>query len=152
MQGNFWLINSPDQIAERTTNLARHLRENWTGPVAIQPKPYKKGRSLDQNALYQRWARQYASYLLHKSDADVTEEEHEAMKITLQRHCYADTGWDFLITHQVDLFTGESKPARQKTSRLNTSEMSGFMEWVQAKAANDGLILESLGEYAELMR
>ena len=108
-----------------------------------------KQRTLDQNALFQHWARQYAEHLLNRKP---TEADHEAMKYTLQRHCYADTAFDFLITSKKDLFTGSEKPDRAPTSKLKTGEMFAFMEWVQAKAADAGLILEAKGEYADLKR
>lgn len=108
----------------------------------------KGTRSIDQNALFQKWAREYACHVLKKPK--VSEAEHEAMKYTLQRHCYAETGWDYLLGEKRDLFTGEVKPDRAHTSGFDKGEMHQFLNWVQARAANDGLILESLGEYKEL--
>jgi hypothetical protein len=112
---------------------------------AIEPR-----RSIDQNALFQKWSREYACHFLNKQT--VTEAEHEAMKYTLQRHCYAETGWPYLLGEKRDLFTGEVKPDRAHTSGFDKGEMHQFLNWVQNRAAQDGLLLESLGEYAQLQQ
>ena len=153
MQGQFFKIDSPDQIAPRLEFLSEWLREhwNWEKPVCLQPQPYRQNRKLSQNALYQVWAREFAAHTLKKAKAEVTDLEHKAMKITLQRHGYA-AGMKYLVIMVADLFTGTEKPQRRSTSDLDTGEMFAYMEWVQATAAEQGLILESTGEYDELRR
>jgi len=116
--------------------------------ITVEVKGGKRRRSIEQNALYQLWARDYAKHLLGREK--ITEAEHEAMKMTLQRHCYIENGWSFLIEVLPDMFGGKAKPSRRSTTDFDKGEMHQFMNWVQYKAADDGLILESLGEYAEL--
>ena len=106
-------------------------------------------RSLDQNSLFQKWARQYAAHLTGIPENEIPDKVHEHMKYTLQRHCYAAMGWDFLLTEHEDLFTKKRRLDRRSTRDMDTGEMFAFMEWIQSRAADDGLILESLGEYAE---
>ena len=149
MQGQFYLVTKIDEIPIRITAFGRALRENWNGdPVCWKAEKYVPPRSQDQNALLHVWCEKYACHLLNK--AKVSSEEKEAMKYTLQRHCYADMSWSFLITQKTDLFTGESKPDRASTTKFKRGEMFDYMCWIQAKAANDGLILESTGEYLML--
>ena len=116
----------------------------------VQFIEHQNHRSLDQNALFQKWAREYACHLLNKDK--VSKEEHEAMKYTLQRQCYAQMGWDYLLARRTDLMTGEQKVERRSTTDFDVGEMYQFMNWIQASAAERGLILESLGEYQELQR
>jgi hypothetical protein len=113
-------------------------------------KAEPKRRSLDQNALFQKWARTFAAHVFKVKESEVTDTQHEAMKISLQRKCYAQTGWKFLIVHYPDAFGGESKPQRAPTSKMEKGELHSFLDWVQMFAAEDGLTLESLGEYADL--
>ena len=111
-----------------------------------------KRRSLDQNALFQKWARTFAAHEFGVTEEQVTETQHEAMKISLQRQCYAATGWDFLIVFYPDAFGGKSKPQRAPTSKMGKGELHQFLTWVQSFAAERGLILESLGEYHKLQQ
>lgn len=142
----YWQVSNQEQL----TNLIEFQTQAL---LAGKHLTYKIGkpesaRSQSQNALFQVWAREYACHLLNQHK--VTEEQQEDMKYTLQRHCYAEMGWDYLISRNADLFTGEEKPARAPTKRFGVGEMHQFLNWVQMKAANDGLILESKGEYKEL--
>jgi hypothetical protein len=152
MQGQFFKIDSPQDLDRYGPRFLRWMRDNWSQyPACIKVTKYSHPRSIDQNSLYQKWSRQYAAHLLKKTESEVTEEEHEAMKYTLQRHCYKDTAWEFLLGVKRDLFTGEEKPDRARTHNFDTGEMHQFLNWIQAKAADDGLILESLGEYRDMV-
>jgi len=119
--------------------------------ASVQMASSKTRRSIEQNALFQVWARQFAAHL--KGSHDVTDDEHEDTKYTLQRACYAATGWDFLIEVRRDLLKGkDGPPGRKSTAKLSPGEMFQFMEWVQMLAAEKGLILEAHGEYADLQQ
>ena len=106
-------------------------------------------RSLDQNALLNIWARDYATHPLKKKPTD---EQQEAMRITLQRACYAALKYDWLIEDTKDLFTGSVKKQRRSTTKFGKGEMTMFLDWIQHRAAEDGLVLEAKGEYLELSR
>jgi len=140
------IANSEQALEGVITTLRDQWKESHYLRVTIKRG---KTRNLDQNALFQVWARQYAESIFCRLVTDV---EHEAMKYTLQKHCYADTGWEFLIGEKHDLFTEEVRRDRAKTSQLETGEMFQFMEWIQARGADSGLILESLGEYDRLKK
>jgi hypothetical protein len=150
MTGDFWIARTPTELRERVQYFVQHCdslpADQW--PVCWKAEKYKHPRSLDQNSLLHKWCREYAVHLLKRDD--VTEDEKEAMRITLQRACYAATGWDWLIEHVPDLFSGETKPQRRSTRKMDKGEMHLMLNWIQQRAAEDGLILESLGEYREL--
>lgn len=146
-QGQFWLVRSPGELDHRLAAYGDYLRERNEWPVCWQMKPYEHPRTMSQNALLHVWCRDYAEHLLkHKA----SEEEVLAMKYTLQRHCYAATGWDFLIKWRKDLFTGKQKAERASTTDMGQGEMFQYMTWIQTAAADDGLILEAKGEYLDL--
>ena len=107
-------------------------------------------RTLSQNALLHVWLRSYASHLLKKKLELVSEREVGYMKMTAKRRCYADTGWGWLIEHRQDLITKESSKGLTSSKKWSKGELFNFMEWLQAYGANDGLILESSGEYEAL--
>jgi len=146
MTGDYFIARNPGELRERLEYFRQHLEERNEWPIAWKVK--KHTRSLDQNSLLQVWARQYVCHLLaveKPSDAEL-----EAMKVTLKRSCYAENGWSWLIEDVKDLFTGESSKRLKSSADYDVGEMHSFLDWVQRKAANDGLILESLGEFQEL--
>ena len=109
-------------------------------------------RSLDQNALFHVWLTEAAAYYLSKPAKEVTKTDIESMKITVKRHYYAATGDSFMIEQVQDIWRGKSKPALTSSASWKRGEMFNVLTWFQIKAANDGLILESKGEYAKLQR
>lgn len=139
-------LDTREQIDHFLLLLAKRRSTNKSTTVCFSSPDTK--RSIDQNALFQKWAREYACHTLNKQT--VSEAEHDAMKYTLQRHAYADTGWAYLLGEKRDLFTGEVKPDRAHTKNFDKGEMHQFLNWVQNRAAQDGLMLESLGEYQQL--
>lgn len=148
MMGDYWIARNPGELRERVGHFANHLEERNEFPICWQAKRYTDPRSLDQNALLHVWSGEYARHLLNKSK--VSEVEKEAMRITLQRHCYAEESWPWLIEDTKDLFTGEVKKQRRSTTKFHKGEMTQYLDWIQRRAANDGLILEARGEYADL--
>lgn len=148
MNGDAWIARNPGELRARLEFFAKHLEDRNVWPICWKAKKYTDARSLDQQALLHVWATEFACHMLDK--AKVAETEKEAMRITLQRKCYADTGWEWLIESVTDLFTGVVKPQRRSTTKFDKGEMTLFLSWVQQEAANRGLILESQGEYREL--
>lgn len=148
MNGDHWIIRNPGEAGRVLGFFQKHLEERNQWPICWAPKKYTAPRSLPQNALFQKWAREYVQHLLKvpaPSDA-----QHEAMKITLKRAAYTANGWPWLLEEVTDLFTRETSKRLRSSTKYDKGEMHMFLNWVQAKAADDGLILESLGEYREL--
>ncbi len=135
-------------------NFQAHVEELWeknkyvTFEWRIGPD-----RSMNQNALFHLWAREYAASLLGAGQKDVSEEILEGMKRTLKRECYRDTAWPFLTIKLRNLFSGEEKTDFRSSSNFKRGEMFQFMEWIQGYAAqHHNLILEAKGEFAKLKR
>ena len=91
-------------------------------PWAVTIEPYKEKRTLNQNALYWKWVGIIAQDTGNDPDA-----VHEALK---QR---------FLIPVEIT-FMGDKIPYRS-TARLNTGEMSNYMDRVHALASEMGIVL-----------
>lgn len=109
-------------------------------------------RSLDQNALFHAWLTECAAYYLSKPKDDVTPTDVESMKITAKRHYYASTGAAFMVEEVKDIWRGNTKKSYTSSARWSRGEMFDVLTWLQMKAANDGLILESKGEFNKLQR
>jgi len=148
-QGRFWKIDTPKQVDERIEYLAAWLRELPADqfPIVITPTKYSPQRSLSQNALYHVWVRKLCQETMGWGKP--TKEQEKAMGYTLIRHCYADKAWPFLMTKNMDLLTGEERPAPAAISDLSKAEMAQFMDWVQYFGATKGVMLESRGEFQD---
>ena len=109
-------------------------------------------RSLDQNALFHVWLTEAAAYYLSKPIKEVTPTDVESMKITVKRHYYAETGAPFMIEKVQDVWRNKTKEAYTSSKRWKRGEMFNVLTWFQMRAANDGLILESKGEFNKLQR
>lgn len=110
-------------------------------------------RSIDQNSLLHVWLTEYAAHLLDKDKKRVTRGELEGMKRHAKRMYYAETGQPWMVHEVINPADPEQKK-RDFTSSgdWKRGEMYHFLTWLQVKAAGDGLILESRGEYADLQR
>jgi len=140
--GQFWLVKDKGQIDERVEFFRRWLKTDWDGsyPIKWEVGKYKAKRSLSQNALFHVWCREIASHFASKG-ADVNE---ESMKELL---CYKHLGTEdrvvgkTVITNQV-----------RQTSKLDTGEMTYFLDKVLAWALDHGVKVTNPpdSEYAKL--
>jgi len=110
-------------------------------------------RSLDQNALLHVWLTEYVAFLLNKSKKAVSKEELEGIKRTAKRRYYVETGAEWMLVTPFDPWSKqEGKRVLRSSKDYTRGEMFLFLTWLQNTAANDGLVLESRGEYAKLQR
>lgn len=150
-----WLINPTEQ--QTITDFIAFFRDTIAKKKHFQVtvKEFNK-RSLDQNALFHVWVGQYFEFITNVKLSDLnTKQKSKAIVSTkrgLKRACYADTHWKFLLTKLKDPFTGKEDIEAESTTNYDVGEMYQFMEWVQNKAAQDGLILEALGQFKELKK
>jgi len=114
---------------------------------------FGEDRSIDQNSLFHVWLTEYAAHLLKKDKKQVTKGEVEGMKRHVKKTYYHQTGYAFLVHEIVNPKTPEQK-RREFTSSSDwkVPEMFEFMTWLQMMAANDGLVLESKGQYQKLQK
>lgn len=110
-------------------------------------------RSLDQNALFHVWHTEYAAYLLSKDKRNVTRGELEGVKRITKKNYYNETGLAHMVHRVVNPFNPEqSKLDYTSSADWKQGEMFDFLTWLQMKAAGDGLVLESKGEFNKLQK
>ena len=148
--GEAWTVNSDHTEASFIGHVKRLRAEH--GYLTFPAPRVGEERSLSQNALLHAWAREYAAYLLKKTGEDVTKGELAGMKRTIKLRYNADHPNNFIIHEIVDPFTKNTKQDVTSSGDWKTGELYMVMEWVQLTAANDGLILESKGQYEKLKR
>lgn len=146
--GQAWKIASLKQLEAFNEHnkklLEKHKIITYDEPV------YGAVRSLDQNALFHMWMRQVTAQMLGKKVSDIDEGELEGTKRRFKLWFYKEAGQHWIVHTVLDSFTGESKKDVRSTSRFTKGQMFMFMEFVQDKAAEYSIMLESKGEYASL--
>jgi len=110
-------------------------------------------RSIDQNSLMHLWLSQYAAHLIGKNYKQVTEEELEGIKKIAKKRYYLHSGASWMVTRPVDPFTKqEGQLMFRSSSYYSVGEMFLFLTWLQLSAADDGIVLESRGQFSKLQR
>ena len=109
-----------------------------------------KDRSLDQNSLFHAWLTEWIAYKLNKDKRMVTKPELAGIKRTMKKLAYIHLRADFLIHEIKDYSTGETKKDYTSSKDWKRGEMCQVLELMQNIAAEDGLILESKGEFKRL--
>lgn len=108
-------------------------------------------RSLDQNALLHVWLTEYVAFILRKDKRDITPAEVAGIKRAAKKDFYTETGRDWMVHKIADPWN----PSQQKTDFTSSKnwkvgEMFEFLTWLQARGVNDGIVLESKGQYKKL--
>lgn len=117
------------------------------------PKPrIGRDRSLDQNALFYVWLTEYAAHLLKVDKKSVRKGVIEGMKRTVKKEFYLETGQSFMIHEVHSPLTGERKRDYTSSGDWKVGEMFMVLTWLQMFAANDGVVLESIGQYEKFKR
>lgn len=149
-----WTIDSKHTLQAFISNVTELWEEHkhiTYGAPRIGPD-----RSIDQNALFHVWLTEYAAHLLNKTKKDVTKGEVEGMKRHVKREYCREFSSQFSCKFIVHLVinpkTGETKRDYTSSKDWKQPEMYHVLTWLQMKAANDGLILESKGKFAKLKR
>lgn len=110
-------------------------------------------RSLDQNALLHVWAAECWFHYQSLPKGKIKSDEMESIKRSLKKMAYIENRWPWLLHTVVDVFDGnKSKKDYTSSKTWARGEMYMFLTWLQMRAANDGLILESKGEFNKLQR
>lgn len=122
------------------------------GVITYSAPRIGKEVSLDQKALFNIWVRAYAAHILDKTPKQVTLGEHEGMKRHIKKCFNSQHPNKFMVHDVINPVTKQSKKDYTSTKAWKVGEAFIVMEWLQLYAANDGLILESLGQYEKLKR
>lgn len=145
-----FIVNSPVSLAAFPAWVARKFAEHKYLTFSFR---IGKDRSLDQNALLHVWLTEYAAYLLKKGKKQVTEAELEGMKRIAKKQYYSETGAQWMVFRPLNPRTGEEGQLQFRSSaNYKTGEMFLFLTWLQMKAADDGCVLESRGQFNKLQQ
>ena len=145
-----WTIDSDHTEAAFIAGLKALRAEH--GCITYSAPRIGKEVSLDQKALLNIWIRAYAAHILEKTPKQVTLGEHEGMKRHIKKGFNSRHPNNFMVHDVINPITKESKKDYTSTKAWKVGEAFMVMEWLQMFAANDGLILESLGQYEKLKR
>lgn len=139
--GEFWKIDSLEQLAQRMKFLEAHIREtyNFEVPLQITAKPYSPKRSVNANALFHVWCRELSRYF---ENANIKLNEEDA-KLLLKNMFLGREDRQIGAT----LIEGQVR----QTSKLTSGEMKLFMDQVLAWGAEKGCAL-SLPEDNEYVK
>lgn len=146
--GQHWVVNSEHSktafIAQVDKWFAEHKHLTFPAPRI------GKDRSLPQNALFHVFCTEWVAYKLNKPTNLVAKAELEGMKRTTKKLAYIHLRQDFLIHTITDYDTGATKKEYTSSKGWKRGEMFMVLELMQNLAAEDGLILESKGEFKKL--
>ena len=145
-----WTVNSEHSEAAYIAHIKALRLEH--GYLTFSPPRVGKDRSLTANALFHVWCGDYAAHLLKKHKSKVTKGEMEGMKRIIKKRYNVSHSNNFMVHDVVNPFGGESRKDYTSSADWKSGEMFVVMEWLQMYAANDGLILESIGQYDKLKR
>lgn len=132
------------KIVEENFERDRYTVYKWrTGPMA----------SLPQVALAHIWLKKWVAHIYRKKEGDVTKEEVEKLKRQAKFKFYLETSESFVMEWMYDAMAPDKK-SLQPTSITDWGheQMFLFMEWMQYRAAEGGLALESIGEHKKLKK
>lgn len=149
--GERFTVNSKFSLEQACHWLAENFDKKKYSTYSVK---HGEARSLDQNALFHVWALEYACYLakINKDTIDKVLRERfmEGMKDKLKREFYKESGRTWLVVDKIDPETGEVRRGWRSSANYLHDEMFEFMTWIQSKAIDDGIILESKGEYKKM--
>lgn len=145
-------INSPTSRLAFNVYVDKQYSEH--GYITFDAPRIGADRSLNQNALFHVWASEYVAYRLNKNKKAVLKGELAGMKRIIKQR-FNVTNPDFsswMVLDVVNPFNGQIKKDYTSSSDWKKGEMYLVLTWFQMVAAEDGLILESRGEFAKLQR
>lgn len=151
MSGERWVVNSEHSwrafcvAARKLYDEYHHITFLWR---------IGADRSFDQNALFHVWCREWVAYKLEKPPKLVNKTELAGMKRTVKKIFYQNTGAHWIVHRVRDYSVPNGKEVLDYTSSRDwgRGEMFDVLSFLQRCAAEDGLVLESLGEFAKLQR
>lgn len=147
---NRFIVNSirskerMQQIIEEEFQNGRYVVFEWH---------YGELATINQKKLIHVWFAEWAAFILHKNVEDVSVEEAAAIKRKVKSAYYHETAAEWMASIIREL-TPPYRLATEYTSiaKWTPAQCFSVMEWMQATAANAGLVLESKGEFAEMKK
>lgn len=148
--GESWTIKTEIHKAAFFKHVSDLLEEH--GCVTYAKPRIGEDRSLSQNSLLHVWCTEYCAYLLKKDKRMLTDAELEGMKRIVKCRYYNYSGDRFMVHEIINPFNGNTKRDYTSSAKWKKGEMFRVLTWLQMTAANDGLVLESKGEFSKLQR
>ena len=112
-------------------------------------------RSLNQNALFHVWLTEYVAFRLKIHKKEVSEGLLQGMKDLVKQRFTASfpDSFKWMVYEVICPLTKEVARMDYTSSKTwKSGEMFQVLTWFQMTAAEDGLILESIGKFAKLQR
>lgn len=150
MHGSFWRCKNDYSLKACCAFLTRQFAEH--GDLIVR---WQIGtRSLDQNALFHAWCREWVAAKLRKRPEDATKAEIAGMKRTVKKIFYLNTGADWMVCRVTDYSAPNGKTITEFTSSADwaSGEMFQVLSFMQMAAAEDGVLLESLGKFQKMQQ
>jgi hypothetical protein len=132
----FWKASTPEQLE----NCFKHLRDNMPeSGWRVEYRPWRDTRSLSQNALAWMWYEEIAKQVSAKTGMGPFDAQDIHDRLLVERY-----GWRMEQVGSVEV------PRLPRTSRFDRGEMTAFLQWVEAWAADRGirLTIPAHSEYA----
>lgn len=111
-------------------------------------------RSLDQNALFHVWLAEYCAFTLNVHKKEVSKGLIQGMKDLVKQRFTArfPDSFSWMVYDVINPITKEARQDYTSSKAWKSGEMFQVLTWFQMTAAEDGLILESKGNFAKLQR
>lgn len=147
-----WVLNSATSMVAFSKYVERMYSEHKY--ITFDAPRIGADRSLPQNSLFHVWATKYSAHILRKDSREISTGELDGMKrVIKQRFNASHPACKHWMTYTViNPFDGQSKLDYTSSRKWKSGEMFMVLEWLQMMAAQDGLILESVGVFAKNQR
>ena len=133
-QGDFVRISNKNDIDYQVKHLIQRIKDwDYSKPLCVKLEPYKNIRSLSQNALAQMWYREIAKAIKKKGHNINHQKPEEVWKLWLKKRFLGVE--EYLIGKET--ISGQIK----RTSKLNSGEMSHYLDQVYHWATDLGVLL-----------
>ena len=145
-------VNSASSLLAFTSHVTKLFNEHKY--ITYGAPRIGADRSIDQNSLLHLWLTICVMFYLSIGKKEVGKGLLEGMKLDAKKKFLLQNpqhaGW---MVHEVrGPLSGSVKKAYTSSASWKRGEAYVFLTWLQMYAANDGLILESKGEFAKLQR
>lgn len=150
--GESWTINSDTSLKAFIANVQALYNEH---KYITYGKPrIGVDRSIDQNKLFHFWCTEWIANILRIDKREVSKASLAGMKRTVKKMfllAHPETK-EWMIQVITDYTTGQTKKDYTSSADWKTGEMFMVLTFMQLEAANQGIILESKGEFAKNQR
>ena len=147
-----WTVNSIASLAAYHKHVDGLYAEHRY--ITFAPPRIGHDRSISQNSLFHVFLTEYAAHLLNKTKRDITKGILAGMKRTVKaRFTQSHPDCTQWMTMTISCpMSGHTKRDYTSSKDWKRGEMFVVLTWLQMLAANDGLILESKGEFKKNQR